>query len=321
MYPRLLADIGATNARFCLQLDETRFSQTIILPCDDFADPAEAAKEFLDQMGNPKVHFGAFAVANPILGDKLVMTNNPWRFSCSATQEELGFAALYFLNDFTAQALAILSLSPDVFHKVGGKEVNQDLVRAVLGPGTGLGVSALVPDGRGGDIALACEGGHTGFAPRDEREEAIWQIVKNEIQMPVSAERLMCGSGLLLIYKALAKLHKAPQLCQKPADITAMIDKDPLASETVEAFCLMFGSFCADVVLTMGARGGVYICGGIIPRILPQLLKSDFRARFENRDRLNAFLEPVPIMVVTDTLSGIVGAANYLKRALATQQE
>ena len=320
MYPRLLADIGATNARFCLQLDENNFSQTIILPCDDFADPAEAAKEFLDQMGNPKVHFGAFAVANPILGDKLVMTNNPWRFSCSATREELGFAALYFLNDFTAQALAILSLKPEVFHKVGGKEINTNLVRAVLGPGTGLGVSALVPDGRGGDIALACEGGHTGFAPRDERETAIWQIVKNEIQMPVSAERLMCGSGLMLVYRALTKLHHAPELCQKPADITANIESDPIATETVDTFCSMFGSFCADVVLTMGARGGVYICGGIIPRILPQLLKSDFRKRFETRDRLQTFLEPVPIMVVMDTLSGIIGAANYLKRALTTQE-
>lgn len=315
-YPRLVADIGGTNARFALETAPQVIEKAEVLPCQDYDTIVDAAKTYLERSGSPKVLHAAFAIANPILGDWVQMTNHHWAFSIETTRQALGFETLILLNDFTAQALAVTKTDKKDLIQIGGQKPIEFAPKAVIGPGTGLGVSGLVHSAAGW-VALAGEGGHTSFPPFDDMEVLIWQYAKNKYGH-VSAERFLSGAGLSLIYEALAKRDNIKQCRLKPSEITdkTLSGTSPICRQTLDIFCAMLGTVASNLALSLGARGGVYLCGGIIPRVLDYFKTSPFRSRFENKGRFEAYLAAIPVYVVLSEFPGIVGAAVALDNHL-----
>ncbi len=217
-YPRLVADIGGTNARFALETSHQVFEKTEVLPCNDYDTIVDATKEFLKRAGNPEIKYASVAIANPIVGDWVQMTNHHWAFSIETTRQALGLETLLFINDFTAQALAITKTQPEDLVQVGGIQPIENAPKAVIGPGTGLGVSGLIPSPTG-YVPLAGEGGHTSFPPFDDTEVMIWQYAKKKYGH-VSAERFLSGAGLVLIYDALAEREGVKRQKITPAEIS-----------------------------------------------------------------------------------------------------
>lgn len=315
--PRLIADIGGTNARFALETAPQRFGKIAVLPTKDYADLAEAVRAYLNSAGNPEISRAAFAIANPITGDRVKMTNCHWAFSIEETRCALGLDTLLMLNDFTAQALAMPHIPADKLRQIGGGAAADGSPKAVIGPGTGLGVSGLIADGRGGWTALAGEGGHQSFAPFDDLEAQIWMFARQKFGH-VSFERFLCGAGLSLIHEALLSVEGRSGTPAAPAEITAAAFSG--GGETAELrrvldiFCAMLGTAAADLVLTLGARGGVYLVGGILPRFADYFAASPFRSRFENKGRFGAYLRDVPAYLVLADYPGLSGAAAALQR-------
>ncbi len=318
LWPRLVADIGGTNARFALETAAGQIERVDVLPCNDYNTVVDAIKEYLKRVGNPVVHHAAIAIANPIVGDWVQMTNHHWAFSIETTRQALDFDTLILLNDFTAQALAITKMDNKDLLQVGGIEAVENAPKAVLGPGTGLGVSGLIPDGRGSYTALAGEGGHVSFSPFDDAEIMIWQYAKKKYGH-VSAERFLSGAGLVLIYEALAEREGVKRQKLTPAEISerALSGSSPLCRLTLDIFCAMLGTVSSNLALTLGARGGVYLCGGIIPRFIDYFKSSPFRTRFESKGRFDAYLAAIPVYIVLADYPGIAGAAVALSNELA----
>ncbi|MDE5602378.1 MAG: glucokinase [Helicobacter sp.] len=317
-YPRLLADIGGTNARFALETETKEIENIEVLACNDYNTVVDAVKAYLNKLGNPTIKFGAFAIANPVVGDWVQMTNHHWAFSIETTRQALNLEILILINDFTAQAYAITKMPSSDFLQVGGTTCGVYAPKAVLGPGTGLGVSGLIPCHQGEYIALAGEGGHVSFAPFDDTEVMIWQYAKKRYGH-VSVERFLSGSGLVLIYEALADREGIKRGKMSPELISeqALSGKSPLCRLTLDIFCAMLGTLSSNVALTLGARGGVYLCGGIIPRFINYFKTSPFRMRFEDKGRFDAYLAAIPVYVVLAKYPGISGVAvaleNYLR--------
>ncbi|MBH5906213.1 glucokinase, partial [Neisseria meningitidis] len=255
-YPRLVADIGGTNARFALETAPRVIEKAAVLPCKDYDTVTDAVRAYLNQSGATAVRHAAFAIANPILGDWVQMTNHHWAFSIETTRQTLGLDTLILLNDFTAQALAVTQTSSKDLMQVGGQKPVEFAPKAVIGPGTGLGVSGLVHS-HAGWVALAGEGGHTSFPPFDDMEVLIWQYAKNKYGH-VSAERFLSGAGLSLVYEALAAKQKAKPAKLMPSEITekALSGASPLCRQTLDIFCAMLGTVASNLALTLGARGG-----------------------------------------------------------------
>lgn len=316
-YPRLVADIGGTNARFALETAHQQFEYIEVLPCNDYDTIVDAAKEFLQRTGNPDIKHASVAIANPVVGDWLQMTNHHWAFSIETTRQALKLDTLLFINDFTAQALAITKAQPQDLVQVGGFQAIENAPKAVIGPGTGLGVSGLIPSPTG-YVPLAGEGGHTSFPPFDDTEIMIWQYAKKK-HGHVSAERFLSGAGLVLIYDALSEREGVKRQKITPAEISerALSGSSPLCRLTLDIFCAMLGTVASNLALTLGARGGVYLCGGIIPRFIDYFKASPFRNRFENKGRFDAYLAAIPVYVVLSKYPGITGAAVALDNHLS----
>lgn len=321
-FPRLLADIGGTNARFALQVSEDEIQNIEVLTCNDYNTVVDAAKTYLGKVGNPTVKLAAFAIANPVMGDWVQMTNHHWAFSIETTRQALNLEVLLLINDFTAQAYAISKIKEDEFVQVGGKTCDINAPKAVLGPGTGLGVSGLIPCHDGACMALSGEGGHVSFSPFDDTEVMIWQHARKKFGH-VSAERFLSGAGLVLIYEALATREGIKTAKMTPTLISeqALSGKSPLCRLTLDIFCAMLGTVSADLALTLGARGGVYLCGGIIPRFIDYFKTSPFRARFENKGRFDAYLAAIPVYVVLAKYPGITGTAVALENFLNKERK
>ena len=318
-YPRLVADIGGTNARFALEIAPQQFKFVEVLACNDYNTLVDAVKEFLRRHDISAVRHAAVAIANPIVGDWVQMTNHHWAFSIETTRQALHLETLLFLNDFTAQALAITRTPSEELLQVGGLAPVEGAPKAVIGPGTGLGVSGLIPS-PAGYVPLACEGGHTSFPPFDDAEMAVWQYAKQRYGH-VSAERFLSGAGLVLIYEALAEREGARRQDLTAAEISerALSGSSPLCRLTLDIFCAMLGTVSSNLALTLGARGGVYLCGGIVPRFIDYFRQSPFRNRFESKGRFDAYLAAIPVYVVLSKHPGISGAAvaldNHLQAA------
>ena len=309
----IVADIGATNARFGLMAEQNGVvEQTHVLKCEDYLGFAEAYRAYCDLIGmdHKAIKRAAAAIAGPITRADLVrMTNHPWAFSRSATQKELGLSHFVVVNDFTAVALSLSALKGSDLVLVGEKgRVDVNAPRAVLGAGTGLGVSGLIPDGKGGFIPLSGEGGHVTMSPYNDREAAVLHILRDWFGH-VSAERLICGSGLVNLYRALATLEQIDPRHTKPDQITiaACDENEALSTEALTMFCAMLGTVAGNLALTLGARGGVYIAGGIVPRILPFFQKSPFRNRFKAKGRFENYNAGIPTYVVTHAFPAFVG--------------
>jgi glucokinase len=314
--PRLLADIGATHARFALETAPGVLRSVRVLKCDDFAGIVPLLHSYLADHKNLRLNHAAFALANPISGDMIRMTNRDWTFSTDEVRRELGLNTLLIVNDFTALAMSLPGLSGTDLLQVGGGAPASNAVIGVLGPGTGLGVSGVIPT-LDGFVTLGSEGGHVNFAPADEREFAILQFAWKEWSH-VSNERLISGPGMEIVYRALAErngIKVAPR--SSPDIITGALDNnDPLCLEVLDCFCGMLGGAAANLAVTLGAFGGVFIGGGIVPRMAELFAKSSFRARFEAKGRFTSYLSEIPTYVIMTPNPAFYGVATILSEHL-----
>jgi len=311
--PWLVGDIGGTNARFGLVEPDGSLLHSSVLADADYAGLGEAIEAYLAGRGGlPRPHQAAIAVASPITGDDVRMTNHPWAFSISGLRKELGFERLEIINDFTAQALALPHLGPGDKVAIGGGTAEPDAPIAVLGPGSGLGVSGLIRAGQRW-VPLSGEGGHATMPPVSERESQALAAMRRHFDH-VSAERVLSGPGLVNLYNALAEVDGVPAAQYSAAQITDVEIgyEAPLCRETTEMFCAMLGTVAGNLALTLGARGGVYIGGGIVPRLGERFAASPFRDRFEAKGRFQAYLAQVPTYVVTHKLPAFLGCAAAL---------
>lgn len=307
----LVADIGGTHARFALVGADGEAVNPVVLRCADYEGPAPAIKAYLaDQGGGAAPRHGAFAVASVIDGDRIELTNSPWRFSIDATRRALGLARLEVVNDFTAVALSVRHLKPEHLAAVGGGAARLGSPVAVLGPGTGLGVSALIPSAGGAWTALDTEGGHVTMAAANEREARILERLRGQFDH-VSAERVLSGQGLVNLYQAIAALSGHQAVFSTP-DVISKRGLDgscPISREAVETFFAMMGTVAGNLALSLGAKGGVYIAGGILPRMADAFRLSAFRTRFEAHGRFQPYLAAIPTWLITHPLPAFVGLA------------
>ena len=279
----------------------------------DFEHCADAIRAYLTNFGASQQPVEtALAVAAPILEDEVAMLNAPWRFSISETQKQFGWRRLEVVNDFAANALAVPRLGAEHLAQVGDGAPVKDAAIAVLGPGTGLGVAGLVRSGARW-IDIAGEGGHATLTAMDGREAAIIDILRRQYAH-VSAERVLSGPGLVNLYDSLCELAGKPAGPLSPDHVTNLYPGcDPQCRETVNLFCAMLGTFAGSLALTLGARGGVYIMGGIVPRILDTFRQSAFRERFEFKGRYRRYLEAIPTYVVTHPTPAFLGLQSLLE--------
>jgi glucokinase len=309
----LVADVGATNARFGLVSPDGGVLHTRTHAVADHPTIAEAIAAYLSERdGLPMPRRGAIAIASAITGDRVAMTNHPWSFSISALKSQLALDQLEVINDFTALALALPRLAPEHRLQVGSGAPAVGAPLGVLGPGSGLGVSGLIPAGTRW-IPLAGEGGHATMAPATDRESAVLDRMRRHFDH-VSAERVLSGPGLVNIYNTLAGLDGVPSRGYMAAQITdpEMGAADRLCAETTTLFCAMVGTMAGNLALTLGARGGIYIGGGIVPRLGQRFAQSPFRARFEAKGRFSAYLAAIPTYVVTHPLPAFLGCVAVL---------
>ena len=318
--PRLIADIGGLYARFAIELERGQFTHQASLRCADHPSMEQAIRAYLDSVSPLKVAHAAIAVANPVEGDQVRMTNYHWQFSIEETRQSLGLDTLVVVNDFTALAMALPKISASDARQVGGGQAVSNSVIGLLGSGTGLGVSGLIPAGDSW-ISLGSEGGHTSFSPRDAREIQVLEYAWKQFDH-VSFERLLSGSGLELIHQALTS-GKAPagEALSAP-EITrrALEQQDAACLATLDVFCNMLGTAASNLAVTLGALGGIYIGGGIVPRLGEFFDRSGFRQRFEDKGRFRQYVEHIPTYVITAENPTFLGVSAILEAQLRTLQ-
>ncbi len=319
----LVSDIGGTNARFGLA-EAGSHGQLVAgsvreFPVAGFASLSEAATGYLEMQGE-HVDTAVFAVAGRIVDDEVRITNHPWVISRERTQREIGVGHVALINDFAAQAMAITRLQRDDVVAIGPQawrpfDARTPRTYAVIGPGTGLGVAGLlVRNGR--CHPLETEGGHAGFAPATVEELRLLECLIGRFGR-VSCERLVSGPGLVNLHDAVCDMRGLPQPGLEPAAITARAAAgDSSCQQAIAVFCAAFGSMAGDLVLTHGAWDGVFLAGGLVPRLLPALQSSSFRERFENKGRFSAALADVPSLAVVHPNSGLLGAAAHASALL-----
>lgn len=323
--PRLLADIGGTNARFALEMGSHDFVAITVLPCNAYADLQSAigaylaSPEVLAMMGGQAaVRYAAIAIANPVDGDVVRMTNHHWTFSIQELRLACGFDDLVVVNDFTALAMSLPHLVEHERVQIGGGRAQAQRAIGIIGPGTGLGVSGIIPAGEHW-VALCSEGGHVSFSPGNELEVDILRQVWKEYPH-VSAERLISGMGLELMYRVLHQLKDTGDTeFMSAADITrrALDGSCAICTLTVDSFCGMLGSIAGNLAMTLGATGGVYIGGGIVPRLGEFFAQSTFRQRFEAKGRFADYLAQIPTFLITAEYPAFLGVSAILNERLS----
>ncbi|MBF0247056.1 MAG: glucokinase [Alphaproteobacteria bacterium] len=309
----LLADIGGTHARFAVMDDQGKTSHETVFPTSEHATMCGAVRSYLaDLPHDQRPHRGAFAVACPVHGDRVQFTNLDWAFSIRSVTDQLGLMQLSVVNDFAAIAHALPALAVRGSRPIGGGQVVKDLPMAVLGPGTGLGVSGWIPSGAGG-VVLDTEGGHVTLAARTDEEAAVVDILRGRFGH-VSAERAISGPGLMNLYQALCAIEGVQEQDHQPQDITTHAHADPKSIEarTVGMFCGFLGTVAGDLALSLGARGGVFIAGGIPGKLGSAFDESCFRARFEDKGRFSEYLAAIPTLLITNPNPAFLGLAAML---------
>jgi len=314
----LVADIGGTRLRVALSDAGTALHGLTELSCADYPGPAEALGAYLASAGATPCA-ACLAVAGPVEGDWFSFTNNAWAFSIEELRIRLGMERLLLKNDFEALALALPALGKTDLHPLGLATAPPPGARtlAVLGPGTGLGVAALVPHA-GGWIAQPGEGGHIGFSPQDDLEREIERVMRRD-RARVTNEDILSGAGLAALYKALGDVEgrqvdaSAAEISAAEVTRRALSGEDARAVRTIDMFCAVLGAVAGDVALLTGARGGVFIGGGIAPRILPLLERSRFRQRFEDKGVQRDYVRNIGTALIVAPFPALAGALAALR--------
>ncbi|CAM2009731.1 glucokinase [Acanthopleuribacter pedis] len=307
----LIGDIGGTNARFALWRGNGP-EKIQILSCRNYTTLEEAILAYLGQqlgVHDIKPSMASLAVAGPVTDDHVNLTNLGWNFSIEEMRRDLGFDHFEVFNDFRALALSLPHLGAKDLFKVGPEENEAEQgPKLVLGPGTGLGVAGLVPcDSRW--IAVPGEGGHVSFSPETEQEDRILTWFRRKVGGRVSVERLICGPGLEMLYRAMCDLEGWQPQFNTAREITeAALANAPNERVCLDMFCGMLGSLAGDLALVYNAFGGVYIGGGIIPRMLDFFAESSFRLRFEDKGRMTPLTSSMPTWVITHPMPALTGA-------------
>ena len=315
-FPRLMGDVGGTNARFAVQeAPGAPPTQVVTYPVVEYANFGDCLQAYVAQLTCARPRQAAVGIANPIVGDLVKMTNFHWAFSIEAVRKELGFERLLLINDFTALALSLPVLPPEHLRRIGTSgTADPKGAIGLLGPGTGLGVSGLLHDIGGHVVPLGGEGGHVSLASANAREDAVIAVLRERFGH-CSAERALQGQGLVSVYEALCQIDGATAASLDPAGVTraATAGSDVRCVETVELFFAFLGSVAGNLALTLGARGGVYIGGGIVPRLGDWIDRSTFRERFVAKGRFRDYLDAIPTWLIhAETSPALIGAANAL---------
>lgn len=314
----IVADIGGTNARFSrVNLQTLALDHVVVYPCADFATLALALQYYREQQQLSALTHVAVAIACPVTGDLVKMTNFHWEFSIAQVKAELALDSFIVLNDFTAVAMSLPAIGDSELVKVGDGSRDLSKPMAVLGAGTGLGVAHLVPTANG-YLPLPGEGGHTDWTAQNEQEWFIQRYLAAHFGH-VSPERLLSGPGLESLYLALAAYRQLDVPAKTAADIgrDALNGSCELSAAVVTQFFASLGGLAGDLALTLSTFGGVYVAGGITPKLLPLLADSEFRNRFEAKGRFSAFNRNIATYIVTAEQPGLLGCAVYLKQQLA----
>jgi glucokinase len=329
---KLVADIGGTHARFALLDVQGVPVQIHNLKTADFSDLSSAIKTYLaavkdfDKLSPNVIDAQPYAglsavisIAAPLAGDRVRMTNATWDFSIAKTQAELGLQSLRLINDFEALALAVPTLKASELQAIGHNlPLDGTRAKAIIGPGTGLGMAGVMPAQHGGHItwhAIPCEGGHASFAPSSASDSELLKAAWDLGLQHVCWEDFLSGTGLPLLYQCVCHTHGYDFQTKTPADITngALKLRDEACVATLLAFCDLLGSAAGDLALMTGARGGVYIKGGVLDRVQetdPQFLAaSNFRTRFEAKGAYSGYLQSIPTWFMTAEQLALRGCA------------
>ena len=317
--PRLIADVGGTNARFALSSRPDDFAAIQVLACAQYPTLADAVIAYLREAGDPQVQDAVIAIATPLLGDEVRMTNHQWSFSIEQTRRQLKLRTLLVVNDFSALAMSLPFLPPAQLRRLDRHEEKREGVKAVVGPGTGLGVAALVPTASGWQ-AVATEGGHVTLAPASALEADILRLLW-KTYAHVSAERLVSGTGIPLLYRSLCAIEgSVPQEgADDAAGVVALADAatGATAKQALTLFSKLLGGVAGNVALTFGSTGGLYIGGGVVGKLGRHFDIDAFRERFLSKGRFAAYLEAIPNYLILAEQPAFIGAAWQLEQHLA----
>jgi len=312
----LVGDVGGTNCRLALcALDSGEISQSKTFSGLDYDSLEDVVREYLASQ-HQEIEDACIAIACPITGDWVAMTNHTWAFSIAEMKKNLGLQHLEVINDFTAVSMAIPMLKEQDLLQFGGKKVQDGKPAVIYGAGTGLGVAHLIPANKQW-MSLPGEGGHVDFAPNSEEEDIILEQLRTEMGH-VSAERILSGPGLVNLYRAIVKSDNRVPENFKPKDVTelALSDENVDCRRALSLFCVIMGRFGGNLALNMGTFGGVYIAGGIVPRFLEFFKASGFRAAFEDKGRFKDYLMDIPVFLITHDQPGLLGAGAYLRQSI-----
>ncbi|SMF04908.1 glucokinase [Alteromonadaceae bacterium Bs31] len=316
MFPSIVADIGGTNARFALVVGEQAGQFVIenisILNGSEYATFSDALRAYMSQLDGVKVHSACVAIAGPVEGDAVKMTNLSWSFSQAAVCEEFAFNRFIAINDFASLAVATSALLPGdlVSLRDGLRDPRGN--KAILGPGTGLGVAGLAYTGKGW-LPIPSEGGHVNIAPATPLE---CEVIKAAMARHghVSAEVFISGPGLVNLYKVMCDVNGAEPRSLEPKNVTAegVSGEDQNCRQTLDVFCSFIGSLAGNIALTYGAKGGVYLGGGVLPRIADFLKASDFNQRFSDKGVMSKYVKDIPVDLISHPHLAILGSAAWL---------
>jgi len=306
----LIGDIGATNVRFAIYLNQ-KIQKQQSYKCKDFSSIEKAIKNYINtelEENIPVPIGGAIAIACPVIGDEVQMTNHPWKFSISKLQENLGWESLKIVNDFTALSCALPFFSLSDLHKIQDKgKIVLKHPMAVIGPGSGCGASTLISIGSD-FFPLPGEAGHSTISGTNPTEDAIIAILKRDNEI-VSFETVLSGKGIVNLYKAVCEIDavKPLKIDQETIVEKALHKADDQCFEALNLFCSFLGNLAGNMTLTVGAKGGLFLAGGIIPNIKDFLETSIFREKFESKEGMQGYLQGIPTYVITHPTPAFVG--------------
>jgi glucokinase len=313
-YPVLVGDIGGTNGRFALLTGKD--AKLISFPnvrTAEFSNIDDAIRQVILPASSQPPKTAILAIAGPVSSDEIELTNCPWVVRPNVMMDTLGFEEVIVLNDFEAQALAVVALDKEHLEQIGGGGVDPVAGRVVLGPGTGLGVAGLI-NARGIWQPIPGEGGHVDVGPRTARDQQIFPFLE-AIEGRISAEQILCGRGMVSLYRAICAASGVSTQFSEPHEITAgaMVHGNRWAKETLSLFATYLGRVAGDMALVFMAKGGVYLSGGIAQKILPVLKQGEFRAAFNDKAPHSQIMSQMPVFVITHPLAAVVGLAAFAR--------